>query len=83
MSKHVMLTQEQIKTYSEIYNRFYEYGYDSSLVSIGDQIMKRDQEITAALIQAREEYLSSDREVAAYAVWYMMYHKEIERSKAA
>ena len=75
MSKQVMLTQEQVKTYSEIYNRFYEYGYDSSLVSIGDQIMKRDQEITAALVQARED--------AAYAVWYMMYHKEIERSKAA
>ena len=77
------ITKAQLKTYSKIYDRFYEYGYDDSLVDIGDQIMKRDRDITAALIQAREDYLSSDREVAAYAVWYMMYHKEIEGRKAA
>ena len=77
------ITKTHLKEYGKIYDIFYENGYDECLVDMGDEILKKFPDITAAFLQARKDYLSSDREVAAYAVWFMKYHKAIERSKAA
>ena len=68
------VTKEQLKAYGEIYETFYENGYDGWLVDLGDYLMKAYKEITGTFIQARQDFITSDREVAAYAAWFMRYH---------
>ncbi len=74
------ITKAHLKDYSKIYDTFYEHGYDEWLVDFGDRILKEYNDITSAFIQARKDFLTSDREVAAYAVWFLKHHMEIERS---
>ena len=77
------VTKEQLKDYSKMYEALYENGYASWLVSMGDMLMREHKEIAGELIRARQDLLTSDREVAAYAVWFMKYHNSEFLKKVA
>ena len=70
------VTKEQLKEYSKIYETFYENGYDGWLVDLGEILTQQNKEIARAFVEARQDLIVSDREMAAYAVWYMKFHNE-------
>lgn len=69
-------TKAQVKYYSKVYSNFYENGYDRYLVDLGEDLMNRYPDIHQGLIDARQDWIVSDREIAAYAAWFMKYHNE-------
>ena len=53
--------------FSAIYDNFYNNGYSSELVKIGDRLLKVGHPAATFLTIARRDILTSDREVAAFA----------------
>ena len=69
-----MVTKSQIRMYNKIYNQLYENGYKSELVKIGEYFIKTFPAIIKEMILVRHDFITSDREYAAYAVWFMKYY---------
>ncbi len=68
------VTKEQLKEFGKIYETFYQNGYDAWLEDLGEILIQQHRDIAKAFIEARKDILSSDRELAAYAVWFMKYN---------
>ena len=64
-----------IKTYGKIYSFLYDNGYPVSLVDVGAAIIKRDTKTLDWLQEAMSDFIISDREYAAYAVWYYHFNR--------
>ena len=64
-----------LRTYGKIYSFLYDNGYPTTLVDIGEKVINKDLRTLDRLQQALGDLIISDREYAAYAVWYYQYHK--------
>lgn len=64
-----------MKSYGKIYSYLYDNDYPASLVDIGEKVIKKDLRTLDRLQRVLEDLIVSDREYAAYAVWYYKFNR--------
>jgi len=75
MKKNATVDHATMINYGKIYSFLYDNGYPVKLVDIGEKVIKKDLKTLDRLQQTLGDLIISDREYAAYAVWYYNYHK--------
>jgi hypothetical protein len=64
-----------MKSYGKIYSYLYDHAYPAALVDIGEKVIKKDLRTMDRLQRVLEDLIASDREYAAYAVWYYKFNR--------